>query len=109
ETRTKLNLTKRWQVLDVDAAGVATLQLALASLRLETTTPSGGVLLFDSQDADKSDPHMREQLGRFVGQPLALLRMDSQGKVVEVKESKHGPASRFETEPPFVLVFPGVS
>jgi hypothetical protein len=106
ESKTKLNLAKRWQVLDVDAKGVATLQLSVTALRLETTTPSGGTLLFDSQNADKSDPQMREQLGRFVGQTLAVLRIDPQGRVVEVKESKHGPASRFESELPFVFVLP---
>jgi hypothetical protein len=106
DTRTKLNLTKHWQVLDVDASGVATLQLSLAALRLEATTPTGGVLLFDSEDAAKSDEHMRQELGKFVGQPLALLRMDVYGRVVEVKESKHGPASRFDSELPFVFTLP---
>jgi hypothetical protein len=109
DTKTKLNLTKRWVVLAVDSTGIATLQLSLNHLRLETTTPKGGVLLFDSDAADKSDKEMREQLAKFVGQPLAVLRIDSQGKVIEVKESKHGPASRFETELPFVLVLPAES
>ena len=40
ETKTKLNLTKRWYVAAVDPAGVATIQLSLAALRLETTTPA---------------------------------------------------------------------
>src|SRR5437870_12132768 len=106
ETTTKLNLTKRWQVLGVDRAGVASLQLSLDALRLETTTPNRDALLFDSANPEKSDPHMREQLARFVGQPLAMLRVDGQGKVVQVVESKHGPASRFESEPPFVIVLP---
>lgn len=105
ESKTRLNLTKQWQVLSVEAEGVATLQLSLLALRLETTTPSGGVLLFDSADAEKSDPHLREELAKFVGQPLATLRLDSTGRVLEVKESKHGPASRFESELPFVLTF----
>jgi hypothetical protein len=106
DSQTKLNLTKQWQVLGVDAAGVATLRLALSALRLETTTPGGGKLLYDSTDAEKSDPHMREELQRFVSQPLALMRVDALGRVVEVKESKHGPASRFESELPFVIVLP---
>jgi hypothetical protein len=106
ETTTKLNLTKRWQVLAVDKAGVATLQLFLDALRLETATPNRDALLFDSADPGKSDPHMREQLARFLGQPLAVLCVDSRGRVVEVKESKHGPASRFESELPFVISLP---
>jgi hypothetical protein len=109
ETTTKLNLTKRWQVLAVDSAGVATLRLSLDALRLETSIPNGDALLFDSANPQKSDPHLREELARFVGQPLAVLRVDAQGKVVEVKESKHGPASRFESEPPFVINLPAES
>jgi hypothetical protein len=106
ETSTKLNLLKRWQVLDVDNAGTATVRLSLNALRLETTAPNRDPLLFDSEHPEKSDPHLREQLVRFVGQPLAVLRVDRQGKVVQVKESKHGPASRFESEPPFVIILP---
>jgi hypothetical protein len=106
DSKTKLNLTKRWQVLAVDGAGVASLQLSLSALRLEMTTPSGGALLFDSSEPDKSTPQLREELSRFVGQPLAVVRLDSRGKVVEVKESKHGPASRFESELPFVVTLP---
>ena len=104
DTKTRLNLTKRWQVLDVDAGGIATVQLSLLALRLETTTPSGGTLLYDSSNPDKTDPQMKKELDRFVGQPLAVLRVDAHGRVVEVKESKHGPASRFDAELPFAVV-----
>jgi hypothetical protein len=106
ETTTKLQLTKRWRVLEVNGAGLATLELALDALRLETAIPNRDALLFDSSNPAGSDPHLREQLTRFVGQPLAVLRVDQQGKVVQVKESKHGPASRFESELPFVIVLP---
>jgi hypothetical protein len=106
EAKTRLANVKRWQVLDVDAAGVATMQLMLDSLRIETTTPAGEVLVFDSANPQAGDPQMREQLAKFVGQALAVLRVDPKGKVVEVKECKFGPASRFESEPPFVITFP---
>jgi hypothetical protein len=106
ETVSRLANTKRWQVLDVDAAGTATLQLSMAALKIETTTPTGEVMVFDSANPDKSNPQMREQLSKFVGQPLATLRVNKQGKVVEVKECKFGPASRFECEPPFIVTFP---
>src|SRR5438128_2430097 len=96
ETTTKLNLTKRWKVLDVDSTGVASLVLSLDALRLETAMPNRDALVFDSSEPDKSDSHLREELAGFVGQPLAVIRVDGQGRVVEVKESRHGPASRFE-------------
>ncbi|MBV9126144.1 MAG: hypothetical protein JO112_22570 [Planctomycetes bacterium] len=106
ETASKLRNVKRWRVLDVDAAGVATLELSLASLHVETTTPTGDVIMFDSANPDQSNPQMREQLSKYIGQPLAVLRVDSKGKVVEVKDCKYGPASRFESEPPFGVVLP---
>lgn len=106
ETRTKMNVLKRWQVLEVDAQGIGTLQMTLLALRLETTPPNGTQLVFDSQAPDKSDKQLAEQLGKYVGQVLFVLRVDPQGRVVEVKECKHGPASRFESEPPFQMVFP---
>jgi hypothetical protein len=109
ESKTKLNLAKRWQVVNIDAKGVATLQLSLTAMRLETTTPSKEVLVFDSANPDKSDPEMKQQLSRFVGQPLAILRLDTQGRVVEVKESRFGPATRFEHELPFSVVLPDVA
>lgn len=105
ETTTKLRHVKVWQVHDVDDAGTATVQMSLKSLRFEMTTPRGD-LVFDSAEPSKSDPQLREQMARYVGQPLAVVRVDRYGRVVEVKESKHGPASRYEAEPPFSLVLP---
>jgi hypothetical protein len=106
ESKTRLNLTKRWQVTAVDKAGVATLQLSLLALRHEITTPDGETLLYDSANLDKSTPQLREQLGRFVGAPLAVLRVDGFGRVVEVKESKFGGPGKYENELPFAGVFP---
>jgi hypothetical protein len=106
ETKSLVNVTKRWEVVAVDPAGVATLQLSLAALRIEQTMPKGDVLLFDSANPDKSDPDMRKQLSQFIGPTLAVLRLDPTGKLVEVKESKFGPASRFENELPFAVVLP---
>src|SRR5262245_12522215 len=105
-SRSKLNLTKRWQVIDVDAAGVATLELSLTALRMQATPPGGEPLQFDSANPDKSSPGLGEQMKRYVGPPLAVLRLDSRGQVVEVKDSKFGPASRYQNELPFSFVLP---
>ncbi len=84
------------------------MQKSLTALRIERTTAGGEVLLFDSANLDKSNPQMREQLAKFVGQPLEVLRVDPRGKVVEVKACPPQiPASRFESELPFVLTLPG--
>ncbi len=106
ETKIKLNHTKRWQVVAVDSDGVATLQHSLVALRQETTTADGKTLLFDSGNPDKSTPELKEAMSKFVGPTLAVLRVDGLGRVVEVKESKFGPASRYESELPFAAVLP---
>jgi hypothetical protein len=105
----KLTLLKRWEVKDVDADGVATLEMSVVTMRHEITSPDGKTLVFDSADLDKSDPTMKEQLSKYVGSVLAVLRVDGLGQVVEVKESKHGPASKFESDLPFKLVLPSAA
>jgi hypothetical protein len=106
EIRTKVSLVKRWRVLSVDKDGVATIQHSLVSLRLENTAPSGETLLFDSTNPDKSDPQLREQMTPYVGVPLSTLNIDALGRLVAVKESKFGPASRYEAELPFLITLP---
>lgn len=103
EASTKINMTKRWQVLAVDAAGVGTIQLSLTALRQETNT-GDEPLIFDSAKPEQSNPQLREQLTKWIGIPLAVLRIDARGQVIEVKESKQGKGTRYESEPPFVLV-----
>jgi hypothetical protein len=102
-TSSKLTVLKHWQVLDVDAQGVATLQLSLAAMRNEQVRPSGETLVFDSANPEKSTPELRTQLAKYVGTPLAVLRVDGFGRVLEVKQ---GPASRYESEPPFIITLP---
>jgi hypothetical protein len=109
-TTTRLNLVKRWKCLGPDKGREGLRwQLTLVSLRIETTKANGEVLRFDSENPGKGTPELRGQLAKLVGNPLALVRLAPSGKVIEVIESKHGPASRFESEPPFVLVMPGAA
>jgi hypothetical protein len=105
ETKSLLKVTKRWQVTTVDAAGVATLQMSLTSMYQERTAPSGDVLKYDSANPDKSTPQLKEALSRYLNTPLATIRVDAFGKVVEVKEAKT-PGS-FENELPFLVLLPG--
>lgn len=107
ETKTRVQSIKRWQVLGVDAAGVATLQMSLSALFFETTPPVGEPLVFDSANLDKSTPALRKQYENYIGQALAVVRVDGQGKVVEVKEARPGySAAKYESDPPFKFVLP---
>jgi hypothetical protein len=107
ETKTHVQSIKRWQVIGVDNAGVATLQMSLQGLFFETTPPSGEPLVFDSAHLDKCTPELRKQYENFVGQPLVVVRIDGQGKVLEVKEARPGySAAKYESDPPFKLLLP---
>ncbi len=106
ESKTRIVETKRWQVQEVDRAGTATLQQSLVSLLMEYTRPDGQVLRYDSTAPDKSTPELQKELGRYLSGPLAVLRVDALGRVVEVKESRYGPASRYDVELPFAAVLP---
>jgi hypothetical protein len=98
-----LDLVNRWQVTDLDDKGAATMSLTLVSMRNEQKRPSGDTLLFDSQNVEKSTPEFANQMKKYIGATLAVLRVDSFGRVTEVKQ---GSAATFEAEPPFVVVFP---
>jgi len=107
ETKTRVQSIKRWQVMDVDSAGVATLQMSLQALFFETMTPSGEPLVFDSTNLDKSTPELRKQYENYIGQPLVVVRIDGQGKVVEVKEARpEYSAAKYESDPAFKLLLP---
>jgi hypothetical protein len=105
ETGSKLTLLKQWKIVDVDANGTATLHLSLGALRTEQTRPNGEKLLFDSADIAKSTPELK-QMGEHLGKTLVILRMDIYGRTVDVKQ---GSASKYEAEPPFVVVLPAAA
>jgi hypothetical protein len=98
-----LDLVNRWQVIDLDDKGIATLSMTLVSMRNEQVRANGEKLLFDSANPDKSTPELHKQMIKYIGQTVAMVRIDKYGRVVEVKQ---GTASSFEAEPPFMVVFP---
>lgn len=102
ESGSKLNLVKRWDVQEVDGSA-ATVKLSITAMRHEQQRPNGEVLRFDSTNPDKCTPELREQMGKYIGQTLAILKVDGQGKVLEVIK---GSANQYESDPPFVLRLP---
>jgi hypothetical protein len=106
DTLTKMSLVKSWRVLEVDAGGVATIQLSLASLRLETRAPDGASSIFDSAKPDPMQPELNKEMSQYIDKPIATMRIDGKGNVVEVKESKFGPGSRYLSDLPFKMTLP---
>ena len=101
ESASTLDIVKRWKIVDVDAAGVATMDLSIERMRNEQKRP-GDVLVFDSTNLDKSTPELKA-MAKFLGTTIASIRVDKQGRVLEVKA---GPKGKYEAEPPFALVLP---
>ena len=102
EMVSKLKVLKNWQIESINNKGTATVHLTLASMHNEQTRPNGKVLL-DSDHPDKGTPELHKQLKKFIGNTLAELHVDQQGKVAEVVQ---GAKVQFETDLPFAVCLP---
>ncbi len=105
EVKTELNLLKEWKVLTVDSDGTAQIQLKLLALKSVTKKPDGELITFDSAKPEASTAQLRDQMSKFVGDPVALLLIDKNGKVKEVRENRFGSPKRFDSDPPMALIF----
>lgn len=106
EFKNQLELTKRWKVEEVAKDGMATLSLHLEAIKIQTTTPKGDVISFDSSKPKEGTPQLKEQMEKYIGPRIAMIVVDNQGRVRSVKESNFGSASKYEMELPFGLVVP---
>jgi hypothetical protein len=100
---TKHTVIRRWKVADVDAQGVATLEMTIASMRWERKLPTGETDIFDSAAPDDLN---KNEMAKVIGPVLAVIRVDRLGKVVEVKEGKFASPQRFAVDLPFKIVLP---
>jgi hypothetical protein len=101
EVRNSLTLVRKWVVKDVDRTGLATLEMSITDLKHETRLSDGTSTVIDS-----ANPEDRKKLGPSLERPVLTIRIDEQGKVVEVKEARGSSASRVHAELPFRLVLP---
>lgn len=99
---TRVDLVRHWKVSAVDGAGVATVEMSIASIRWARKIGEEE----DVFDSTKPDDLNRKEMARHIGPVLAVLRIDPRGRLIEVKESQVGPAARFAAELPFKLVLP---
>jgi hypothetical protein len=101
EARTTLTLVRKWTVKDVDKDGVATLEMSITEMKNEFKQPDGSVAVTDS-----SKPEDAKAMAAFLNKPIVTVRIDSQGKLVEVKDAKGGTGARLNAELPFRVVLP---
>jgi hypothetical protein len=108
-TKTTLALTRRWEVRAVDAAGTATLEMAITAMRQEIARPGpldkDGNPTVDRTTLDSATAEGREQMAAFLNKPVLTVKVDAQGRLVEAKAA-HGPADRLQAELPFRLTLP---
>jgi hypothetical protein len=101
EARTNLALTRKWTVKEVDPMGVATLEMQITAVRNEFKKPDGTTDLRDS-----TNPEQAKEMAEYLNKPVVVVRVDGQGKLIEVKEAKSGSAARLHAELPFRLLLP---
>ncbi|MBX9584062.1 MAG: hypothetical protein K2X87_27495 [Gemmataceae bacterium] len=101
EARTTLALTRAWTVKDVDPAGTATLEMRITALKTDIRQPDG-----DTVSRDSANPDHAREMAEYLNKPVVVVRVDAQGRLVEVKEAKGGSAARLHAELPFRLTLP---
>ncbi len=99
--KTNLALVRRWTVKAVDATGVATLEMTITAMKNEFLRPDGSSVVRDS-----ADPEHAREMAAYLNVPVVTVKVDSQGKLVEVKEAKAGSGARLQAELPFRMVLP---
>ena len=104
EARTGLTLVRKWTVKEVDKLGVATLEMSISEMKQEFRKPDGTSTVVDSGNPDDA-----KTMEAFLNKPIVTVRMDVQGKLVEVKEAKGGTAARLHAELPFRLILPAAA
>jgi hypothetical protein len=101
EARTDLTLKKRWVVKSVDANGVATLEMMITEMKNVFRRSDG-----TSLERDSANPEHAKEMAAYLNVPVVVVRVDSRGQIVEVKETKAGSASRLHAELPFRMTLP---
>jgi len=101
EARTSMTLTRTWTVKEVDAEGVATLDMRITALKNDIRQPDGTAIVRDSANPD----HAKE-MAEYLNKPIVVVRVDGQGRLVEVKEARGGSVARLHAELPFRLTLP---
>lgn len=104
EAKTNLALTKKWFVKSVDANGVATLEMSITAMKNEFRKSDGTTL-----ERDSANPEHAKEMAAYLNVPIVIVRIDSQGRIVEVKETKGGSAARLHAELPFRMMLPSAA
>ena len=70
-------------------------------MKSEIRQPDGTTVARDS-----ANPEHARDMAEFLNKPIVVVRVDGQGRLVEVKEARPGSAARLHAELPFRLTLP---
>jgi hypothetical protein len=101
EARTSLTLIKKWAVKAIEANGDAVLEMTITEMKTEFRKPDGSSVVRDS-----SQPEHAKEMAGFLNVPVVTIKIDPQGRLLDVKEAKAGSAARLHAELPFRLTLP---
>lgn len=103
-TSTKLSITKKWLVKEVDPNGTATLEMTMTAMKQETTQTVGT----DKPMANSLDSSLPADAKAmtFLNKPILTVKLDFHGKLIEVKSEMPGAADRLAADLPFKVMFP---
>jgi hypothetical protein len=101
DTRTSLALTRVWTVRGVTPAGAATLEMKITELKRDIRQADGKTIALDS-----ANPEDAKGMAAYLNQPVVVVVVDPQGRLVEVKQTKGGSADRLHAELPFRVILP---
>lgn len=102
----KVNLARRWTVREVDAAGVATLDLTLTALKQQIAPATRPGEKVEPIGVDSATPEGQATLKGVLNQVMLTAKLDATGNLLGA-EAKNGAATgRLGAEPPFRLVWP---
>jgi len=94
---------KAWKVTDVLPNGQMEFVHVVESVKMSNTVPNRGTTKFDSEK-DKTPPAGFEQAARAIGIPLSVIRIQSDGKIVDRQEKHPQPTS--SEDMPITLLLP---
>ena len=102
-TSTKLTITKKWIVKEVDPNGAATLEMTMTALKQETNQTVGTEKPVVNT-LDSSLPADAKAM-TFLNKPILTAKIDPLGKLLDVKSEMPGAADRLEADLPFKVQF----
>ncbi len=100
----KLQVVKRWKILEVAANGDATIELSIEKMRMERQIGNDKATIFDSESEAKDSKEETAQLKKMINTKIVVLQVNRSGDFIKLVESKFGSKNRFVTDLPFKLV-----